>query len=170
MAADCELLHLLFPIPLIMLLTIVVMILRVYAMWNRSKMILYVLLFIYVPLVIVFFVLRGIYNNPNTYLSGMSQAKLHILLQPHICGLSFSPATVVQVMNFSFCQISLSNVPALLDLYATIPRFVLGAILLVLAVIPTLKQSVEMYRATKQWHPNKYIQQLVRDGILYFLV
>ncbi|KAF8427615.1 hypothetical protein L210DRAFT_3565041 [Boletus edulis BED1] len=27
-----------------------------------------------------------------------------------------------------------------------------------------------MYRATKQWQPNRYIQQLVRDGILYFFV
>ena len=52
------------------------MILWVYAMWNRSKRILYILLFIFVPQVPVAFAYRGIYDNPNTYLSGMSQAKL----------------------------------------------------------------------------------------------
>ena len=39
-----------------------------------------------------------------------------------------------------------------------------------LAVIQTMKQSVDMFKATKQWQPNKYMQQLVTDGILYFLV
>ena len=52
------------------------MILRVYAMWNQSKRVLSILLFIYMPQVIVPFVFQGIYGNPNTYLSGMSQAKL----------------------------------------------------------------------------------------------
>ncbi|KAN0080314.1 hypothetical protein V8E55_009880, partial [Tylopilus felleus] len=40
----------------------------------------------------------------------------------------------------------------------------------VLAVIQTIKQSVNMFKATKQWQPNKYMQQLMTDGILYFLV
>ena len=48
-----------------------VMILRVYAMWNRSKRILYILLFIYVPQIIMFFVFTGIYINPSASLSGM---------------------------------------------------------------------------------------------------
>ena len=39
-----------------------------------------------------------------------------------------------------------------------------------LAVIQTIKQSVGMFKATKQWKPNKYMQQLVTDGFLYFLV
>ena len=52
------------------------MILRVYAMWNRSIRILYILMFIYVPQMIGSFVFQGVYNNPNIYLSGMSQANL----------------------------------------------------------------------------------------------
>ena len=40
-------------------------------MWNQSKRILYILLFIHVPQVIVSIVFPGIYANPNTYLSGM---------------------------------------------------------------------------------------------------
>ena len=64
------------------------MILRVYAMWNQSKRVLYCLLFIYVPQVILAFVDVGVYNNPNTYLSGMSQAKLQAKLESQISPLS----------------------------------------------------------------------------------
>ena len=59
------------------------MILRVYAMWNQSKRILYILLSICVPQAIATFVAHGIYVNPNTYLSGMSPAKLQARLEPH---------------------------------------------------------------------------------------
>lgn len=55
-----------------MTLITVVMILRVYAMWNRSNRILSVLLFIYVPQVIISFIFAGIYYNPNTFFPGMS--------------------------------------------------------------------------------------------------
>jgi hypothetical protein len=61
------------------------MILRVYALWNQSNRVLYTLLFIYVPQVIISFVGQGIYRNPNTYLSSMSQAKL-MLNCNLICG------------------------------------------------------------------------------------
>jgi hypothetical protein len=59
------------------------MILRVYAMWNQSKRILYIFLVIYVQQVVLAFVYLGIYVNPNIYLSGMSQAKLQAKLESH---------------------------------------------------------------------------------------
>ncbi|KAF8553840.1 hypothetical protein OG21DRAFT_1509602 [Imleria badia] len=127
-----------------------VMILRVYAMWHRSKRILYILLFIFIPPIIVFFVFTGIYNNPNKYLI----------------------VTTVQVSNFSICKVSLHNITLTQarHVYNEIPRFFLSVLLLILAAFPTLKQSIEMYKATKQWQPNKYMQQLVGDGIVYFVV
>ena len=66
------------------------MVLRVYAMWNKSKRILYILLSIYVPQVVVSFAVQVIYSNP-TYLSGMSQAKLQAELESHMFPLC--PAT-----------------------------------------------------------------------------
>ncbi|KAF8427647.1 hypothetical protein L210DRAFT_3508914 [Boletus edulis BED1] len=98
---------------------LVVMILRVYALWNRSKAILYILLFLYVVQTIVVIVYNGIYSNPNTHLSVLSQ-------------------------------------------------FILAVTLFIFAVFQTVKQSVELYKATKQWQPNRYVQQLVSDGIIYF--
>lgn len=53
------------------------MILRVYAMWTRSRRVLYTLLFIHVSQVIITFVWDGIYTNPDR-VSGISQAKLEV--------------------------------------------------------------------------------------------
>ncbi|KAF8122286.1 hypothetical protein EV363DRAFT_1106998, partial [Boletus edulis] len=125
-----------------------VMILRVYAMWNRSRTILSILLLIYVPQNILTVVLNGIYNNPNTYLS----------------------VTLAQVLDFSFCNVSFINTPSRLYVYRAAPRLVLAAVLVILAVSQTLNQSFEMYKATKQWQPNRYMQKLVGDGVLYFIV
>ncbi|KAI9456173.1 hypothetical protein HD554DRAFT_2145903 [Boletus coccyginus] len=99
------------------------MILRVYAMWNQSKLILCTLLFIYMPQVIISLVIVGIYDNPKTYLS----------------------VTVVQVLDFSGCSASFTNTPFKPHLSTTIPRMILGVTLLTFALIPTLKQLVEMY-------------------------
>ena len=60
------------------------MILRVYAMWNRSRTILCVLLFIYMVQTIFSVVVVGIYINPDTSLSGMSQASLIVLMQSKV--------------------------------------------------------------------------------------
>ena len=54
------------------------MILRVYAMWNQSKQILYALLVIYVPQIMVALILTAIYDNPNKYLQGMYSPKMQL--------------------------------------------------------------------------------------------
>ena len=52
------------------------MILRVYAMWDQSKSIIWILLLIYVPQMIVTLVVAGVYENPNTYIIGVSYNRL----------------------------------------------------------------------------------------------
>jgi len=123
------------------------MILRVYAMWNRSRMILSILLFLYVVQTIIIVVWDGIYDNPA-----------HILV------------TIGQVLNLSFCHNSFIDIPATVQMYRIAPRLALAATLVILAISQTLKQSFEMYKVTKQWQPNRYMQKLVGDGILYFIV
>ena len=153
------------------------MILRVYAMWNQSKRILYTLLLIYLPPVTVSFVAAGIYSNGNTYLSGMSQAKQAKLKFDYVVSwllplAPLSPVTVVQItIDVAFCNISYGSSNSSLQLVqwgVTALRIVLGFMLLILAVISTLKESVAMYKATKQWRPNRYMQLFAKDGILYF--
>ncbi|KAF8126691.1 hypothetical protein EV363DRAFT_1347117 [Boletus edulis] len=147
-ATDREQLHLVIVSFSMLISVIVVMILRVYAMWSRSRTILYILLFIWVVQVVTTAVFNGIYNNPGTY----------------------SSVTIVQIVDFSFCNDSSANFPRILNALIVVPRLVLSSTLMILAAFQTLKQSVAMYKATKQWKPNHYMQQLVGDGILYFLV
>lgn len=54
--------------------------------------------------------------------------------------------------------------------YVSTPRFVLSALLLILALGRTLGQTIEMYKATKQWQPNRYLKLFLTDGILYFIL
>ncbi|KAI9458223.1 hypothetical protein HD554DRAFT_2042139 [Boletus coccyginus] len=123
-----------------------VMILRVYAMWNQSRKILAVLLFIYVPEIIITIVWESVYNSPDGDLS----------------------VTVVQLFNHTCCNYLSNGVPS--QAYRAIPRFVLGAALMILSVIPTLKQSVEMYKFTKRWKTSRLMKLLAREGTAYFVV
>lgn len=141
------------------------MILRVYAMWNRSRTILYVLLFIFVLQIVTTVVFVGIYNNPNTYFSGTSE----MVGQLRMIGLlTFSPVTTIQVQDFSICMASFVNVSPIHYVFLATPRFALGAALVFLAVFRTLKQSLEIYKATRLCELNRYMRQLVKDGVLYF--
>lgn len=171
-AADCKLLSRLSPLPLTVISIIVVMIVRVYAMWNQSKRILYLLLFIYVPQIIISIVFTAVYNT-STYLSGASQINLtcHSNLIQVVLHLPLPSCavTITQVMGFSACNPGWKNIPSKLQVYQVIPRFILGALLLILAVTQTLK-SVNVYEGKKGWQLNRYMEQLVKDGILYFLV
>lgn len=83
----------------------------------------------------------------------------------------FPPVSVVYVDGFSICNSLIKDPTAQVwHFYASVPRFVLVVLLFILAVTPALKESVEMYKVTKQWHSNRYLQQLMRDGIFYFLM
>ena len=55
-------------------------------------------------------------------------------------------------------------------MYYEIQRTVLGAILLILAITQTSRESYNMYKATKRWQPNRYMERLMRDGIIFFIV
>ena len=140
------------------------MILRVYAMWDRSKMILGVLFFIYVPEVAIAFIFTGIYDNPNAYVSGMYVSNLIGIMKI----IRQFLVTIIQLPNVTYCNYSYDP-PVPLFSYLS-PNFILGVILLILALIQTLKQSFHMYNTTKSWQPNQYMKLLVRDGIVYFLV
>jgi hypothetical protein len=83
--------------------------------------------------------------------------------------LPFSTVTIIQILEFSVCNFSLSNASSHLLLGITALRIVLSVMLLVLSVFSTLKESVAMYKATKQWQPNQYMELFAKDGILYFV-
>lgn len=140
------------------------MILRVYAMYNKSKPILGLLLVFYVSEVVLFSISEAYYNNPNTYLTGTHQQ----LLSRNRTHFYYSAVTNPQVLNMSFCNPTYT-IASQLGAYKYIPRLTLSALLLALAVGRYCYEAVQTYRVTKRWQVNRYINLLVREGVLYFL-
>ena len=77
-------------------------------------------------------------------------------------------ATTVQILHISFCELE-PTMPIWTQV-ATIVQMTHGVAICVLALVQFVKQSLQMYRATKQWQLNRYMNFLVSQGILYFLV
>lgn len=72
------------------------------------------------------------------------------------------------MLDFSFCSNFSTLYPWIED--TIFLQFIPGAVTCVLVVIQFVRQSVQMYRITKQWQVNRYMILLFRQGILYFLV
>ncbi|KAG9315344.1 hypothetical protein JVU11DRAFT_4487 [Chiua virens] len=118
------------------------MIIRVWAMYHRSKLILGILLVLYFIEVVANIACDAFNSVP----------KNSSLVANLYCGISVAPPLE---------EIILEQVA-----YASLIIF--GATLCVLAVVQFVRQSFQMYRVTKQWQLNRYINALVKQGIVYF--
>lgn len=142
------------------------MILRVYAMYNKSKIALGVLLVFWLATIVLYAISGIYYNDPNTYMTSACRPLLSNILS------SLSPiVTIAQVLNMSFCN-PMYTYPASskLGIYKVIPRLTLAGLLFLLVVVRLCMESYQMYKATKQWRPGVYFTILVREGVLYFFV
>ncbi|KAF9225015.1 hypothetical protein BS17DRAFT_61348 [Gyrodon lividus] len=123
------------------------MILRVYAMCNRSRIVLTILLVIYIPIIILLVV-------PIMYITTQ---KFNISV------------TVPEVVNVKLCVVisnptSLSSCLCHLHLHSPVhPRcYPLHS-----RRPPVRQESLEMHKAIKTWQSNRYMELLVRESILY---
>jgi len=117
-----------------------IMVLRVYAMYGRSRTILAILLATYIPSVVVSCV-TTIYKP---------QIDVSVLFDATICTASY-------------------NVPTSIGVYFLIPKVVLSVVLCGFAVIRLVRESLQMHRAIKKWQSNQYLELLVRESVLYFV-
>ncbi|KAN0094441.1 hypothetical protein V8E55_002728 [Tylopilus felleus] len=122
-----------------------VMILRVYAMYNRSRIILGVLLVMYIAELVMLFVSSSIYSDPNYVIVSIGQ-----LLDISVCTIGFSAQTWNNV--------------------STISQFILGTVMCILVAAKFARHSLQMYQTTRKWEMNIYMRLLIRDSLLYFLV
>ncbi|KAN0092678.1 hypothetical protein V8E55_003462 [Tylopilus felleus] len=118
------------------------MMLRVWAMYNRSKPLLRILLTLFFLEIIFSVIGTAINSNPKNV-----------------------SAPIVKIMDDSFCLVI--STPVWTN-EATIFQITHGAAMCLLAIIRFVRQSLQMYRATKQWQPNRYMSLLVTQGIFYF--
>ncbi|KAF8442324.1 hypothetical protein L210DRAFT_3536329 [Boletus edulis BED1] len=120
-----------------------VMILRIWAVYNRSRVIISSLLALYF-VVIIGTILDVIVNSIPKNL----------------------PAGVIQILDISFCTLA-STVPTWTNV-AVILQITQGGTLCLLGIVQVVRQSLQMYRATKAWQINRYMALLVKQGMLSF--
>ncbi|KAF8135155.1 hypothetical protein EV363DRAFT_1396599 [Boletus edulis] len=123
--------------------TAVAMILRLWAIYNRSRIIIHVLLVLFSLEIIPILLSAAIYSDP----SNLTVAS-------------------IQRQDFSNCRV----VPKSL-IWAgvtTVVQVTHGAVMCMLAIAQFVWQSIQMYQVTKQWQLNRYMRLFVKQGIVYF--
>ncbi|KAF9232306.1 hypothetical protein BU15DRAFT_81397 [Melanogaster broomeanus] len=125
-----------------------VFILRVYAMYNRSRIVLGILLFVYIPTTISILVLFGIINNPKTH---------------------FLSITDVEVVNMELCTSSYNGGTKLIISQRVLSTVVNG-VLCSFAIVQCIRYSLEMHKVLGKWQSNRYMKLLVQESILYFVM
>jgi len=122
------------------------MVLRIYAMWNRSKVILSILLPCYTAGTIFELIYTSFFVNPDIEATvGTSQL------------LDYSYCTEVDVIS--------SNMK-----YVYSGIIVFDGLLLILALVPLVKQSITAYKTTGHWEPNRYMSLIVEEGAVYVIL
>ncbi|KAN0094453.1 hypothetical protein V8E55_002740 [Tylopilus felleus] len=123
-----------------------VIILRLWAMYRGSKIVLGVLLLFYIPTIVLLAVTMGIFANPKVYMS----------------------VSTSQVLSVSVCNVTYSS-PLMWPVYAFIPRCILAVLVFIFALVRLLIEFYQTYKASDLWEPNRYIRLIGRESILYFL-
>ena len=143
----------------------VVMILRVYALFNRSRVILRALLVMYAMEIIIFIVYCSLSVKSN-YAQGKHQTESTDPFPP----LRYSVIVFVvpPILDISACSFTI--ITQTLFIVMAISQFILSVMLFVLVVTQFLRGAFQMHRATQKWEFNRYVNLLIREGLLYFLV
>ena len=80
-------------------------------------------------------------------------------------------AYTAQVLDFSYCVVQFSfNALNGNILLINSAEIALGALMCLLVVIQFIRESLQMYKATKRFRLNHYMTLLVREGMIYFVV
>lgn len=154
-----------------MMMVAVAMILRVWAMYNRSKLILRTLLTLFSLEIISTLLADAIFQDLR-YMQGMWMlAELMVRctdpLSTAIPFLGRHTVHTTQILNFSFC-VWQNNLPSLTKV-VSILQMTHAAAMCILAIVQFVRQSLQMRRVTKGWQLNRYMNLLVKQGILYFV-
>ncbi|KAF8126809.1 hypothetical protein EV363DRAFT_1173849 [Boletus edulis] len=120
-----------------------VMILRVYAIYNRSRIILGVLLVMYVMKVMVLFTAAGIDSDPK-----------------------YVAVSIGRLPDITVCGVPLGT--QTWNIVSEVMQGILSTVLCSLVVVRFVRESVQIYRATDKWQPNRYLTLIVKDGLLYY--
>ncbi|KAG9313379.1 hypothetical protein JVU11DRAFT_5697 [Chiua virens] len=121
------------------------MILRMWAMYNQSRLI-FCTLFTFLSIEIVSAVVAA-----AAYIDSKNYRYF-----------------TIQLLEYSSCYEK--NTAIIWVEVTLILQVIFAAVLCMLAIIQFVKQSISMYNLTKQWQLNRYINLLVKEGIVYFIM
>ena len=159
-AADCELYSSLCQKKQALMMA-VAMILRIWAMYDRSRLILGTLLTMFCLEIIFIGLAIVIYSNPRNVSSMYTLVESSALI-------SYPPPVIItQILDFSFC--TPQPISLIWTNIATILGIVHGGVMCILTIVQFVRQSLQMYRVTRRWQLSQYMSLLVKQGILYFL-
>ena len=137
----------------------VVMILRIWAMYNRSKVVLSTLLaFLFLQMVCILVVAIMYTNQRNITVTSFPPPSSSDIAAPTVWPSVFS--------MFSFCVVQPNTL--IWTKVAGIVQSILSGTMCILAIIQSMRESFQMYRVTKQWQLNRYMRVMTEQGILYF--
>ena len=147
------------------LVNTVTMILRVRALYNRSRFIISILLTFYAIEVILGLIpcIQFSIQSCHDFLGKEDATSCY--RQGYITDYT---ANTVQLLDFSFCVIQVSG-SSLLGKVLDVVQIALGALMCLFVIIKFVKESLQMYKVTKRWELNRYMKLLVREGMFYFL-
>jgi len=123
------------------------MILRVYAMYHRSRIVLWILLLVYIPAMTIQLVLTPILNNTSTHLF----------------------VSELEEFNVKLCVVSFSGGKDL-HMYINIARTVVSVVLCFFAIAQFIGHSRVQHEVFGRWQANRYMKLLAQQSILYFIV
>ena len=146
----------------------VAMILRVWAMYHRSKFVLGTLLVVFIAEAILALGIPIIMVSSLNQVSGMQ----HLASLCYSTHLAHDSAVVpVQVLDFNFCVVYVNTILFITWLEATaIVQLVLVAMTCILISIQYARETFYMYKIMKTWRPNHYTKLFFQEGLLYFFV
>ncbi|KAG9309449.1 hypothetical protein JVU11DRAFT_10418 [Chiua virens] len=120
-----------------------VMILRAWAMYNRSTVVLSTLLALLFAEAVTLIVDSAVYSYPR-----------------HM------PMATVQILDYSYCAVELK--PRIWGQVTDVMQITFATVLCTFALVQFIKQSLQSHRETKQWQLNRYMTLLVKQGMIYF--
>lgn len=92
---------------------------------------------------------------------------MYVVLSRRLHSLGIT-VTTTQVLDLSFCELGLYSLTW--DQVSEITQLVHAAVMCMLVIIQFTRQSLQMYTVTKQWRLNQFMNLLVMEGVLYFLM
>jgi hypothetical protein len=139
------------------------MILRIYAMYGQSRLILGILLVLFVSIKALTLVIGIRYYGPHSGLTSAYCPACRFVADHR------KVVTQYNLLNTEFCLDALGPSP-MFFIYASIPSAIFDALLVALATTRLVKHTIEMNEATGRTRLNQCMKIIVRDSVIYFVL